>query len=581
MAGSDPDKPRTASDSIRTWREQGCSSRKGRRLVWARRTSQLFFLLLFLFLLVRTEFRASFDDGSPSPEARDTSEELHLDAPVSWFLEIDPLVAVGTTVANRSLYKGLIWALVILIPTMLLGRFFCGWMCPFGTLHHMTSAIKPSLKGGKRVRRNRVRKYMRAKYYILVAMLVASFLGSVQIGLLDPICIMVRSLGLAIIPAVNAASSWCLDALALTNIGFLQSFSDWGHGVRADWVTGKDPVVHGAWFIGIVFLALLFLNRFITRFWCRGICPLGALLGVFSKASIFGMRKDHEKCTGCELCLINCQGADEPQGGALWHQTECHLCFNCEGVCPEGVIDFGFLPRKRDATTETDMTRRTMLASVAAGAAFFPLARITAEYEANFDRKLIRPPGSAGEEEFLARCIKCGECMKVCPNNALHPATFQAGIEGIWSPILIPRVGYCESTCTLCGEVCPTGAILPLSPDQRIGQNGADRISIGTAFYARGRCLPWAMDTPCIVCEEWCPTSPKAIWLEDVVVTKHREEGAEEIHLQRPHIDPELCIGCGACEYACPVSDDPAVYVTAINETRNPANVFLLRDTED
>ena len=144
----------------------------------------------------------------------------------------------------------------------------------------------------------------------------------------------------------------------------------------------------------------------------------------------------------------------------------------------------------------------------------------------------------------------------------------------------MPRVGYCEATCTLCGEVCPTGAILPLTVDQRVGRNGAQPIRIGTAFYDRGRCLPWAMDTPCIVCEEWCPTSPKAIWLEDVVVTTRREEGAEEIRLQRPHIDPQCCIGCGACSYACPVTDEPAVYVTAINETRNPSNLLLLRNTE-
>ena len=576
---SDPQQKnvRAASDSIKTWREKGASSRKGRILVWARRASQLFFLLLFLFLLVKTEYRASFEGEAATPAVDEQTEELHLDRPVTLFLDIDPLVAVSTTAASRSLYKGLIWALIIVIPTMLIGRFFCGWICPFGTLHHWTSAIKPNLKGGKRIRRNRLRKYMRAKYYILAAMLVLSFLGSVQIGLLDPICLMVRSVGLVVIPVLNGMVTWCLDVLSY--VSFLQSFAEWGHGVRADWITGKDPVVHGAWFLGVLFFGLLFFSRFITRFWCRGLCPLGALLGLFSKTAIFGMRKSHEKCTGCDLCLINCQGADEPQGGALWHQAECHLCFNCEGTCPEGVIDFGFFPKKTEATNSTDTTRRTLLASAAAGAAFYPLARITAEFEENFDKGLVRPPGSVTETDFLERCIKCGECMKVCPNNALHPAMFQAGIEGIWSPILLPRVGYCEATCTLCGEVCPTGAILPLTVDQRVGRNGAQPIRIGTAFYDRGRCLPWAMDTPCIVCEEWCPTSPKAIWLEDAVVTKRREEGAEEIHLQRPHIDPTCCIGCGACAYACPVTDEPAVYVTAINETRNPSNLLLLGDT--
>jgi polyferredoxin len=568
--------PPTARDSVKKWREFGASSAKGRTLVLMRRLSQVFFFLLFLYLLVRTEFRASFED-TPVGEM---STAVHLNQPVSIFLQTDPLVAVSTTLAGHSLYIGLAWALVILVPTLLLGRFFCGWICPFGSLHQWISAVSPSVKGGKRIRRNQFAKYMRAKYYILVAMLVAAAFGSVQIGLLDPICIMVRSVGLAILPATNAVASWLLDGLALTNLGFLQGFADWGHQVRVDWITGKDPVVHGAWFVGFLFLGLLLVNRYITRFWCRGLCPLGAMLGVFAKFSIFGMRKDHEKCTGCNLCLMHCQAADMPQGGEQWRQTECHVCFNCESVCPEDVIHFEFFPKRSDAVADTDMTRRAMLTSAVAGAAMFPLSRITAEFQENFDHRMIRPPGSVIEDDFLERCIKCGECMKVCPNNALHPASLQGGLEGIWSPVLIPRVGYCEATCTLCGEVCPTGAILPVTVNQRLGHEGETLIRMGTAFYDRGRCLPWAMDTPCIVCEEWCPVSPKAIWVEDVIVTRRREDGGEEIHLQRPHIDVDLCIGCGACEWSCPVADDPAVYVTAINESRNPENVLMLRNAD-
>jgi ferredoxin len=109
--------------------------------------------------------------------------------------------------------------------------------------------------------------------------------------------------------------------------------------------------------------------------------------------------------------------------------------------------------------------------------------------------------------------------MKVCPNNALHPAFFEAGVEGMWTPILIPRIGYCEHSCVLCGQVCPTGAIQKITEKQKLGL-GQKPISIGTAFYDQGRCLPWAMGTPCIVCEEFCPTSPKAIWVEPVEVPK-------------------------------------------------------------
>ena len=215
-----------------------------------------------------------------------------------------------------------------------------------------------------------------------------------------------------------------------------------------------------------------------------------------------------------------------------------------------------------------------------------PIARVADGIDANYDHRVIRPPGSVDEKAFLERCIRCAECMKVCPNNALHPAFFEAGPEGLWTPILIPRLGYCEHSCVLCGQVCPTGAIQKITEEQKMGV-GQKPISIGTAFYDQGRCLPWAMSTPCIVCEEFCPTSPKAIWVEEVDIPKREPvapagEGQPPmttVHVQRPHVDPQLCIGCGACEKVCPVQDKPAVYVTSVGETRSKTNVILLENT--
>jgi ferredoxin len=298
------------------------------------------------------------------------------------------------------------------------------------------------------------------------------------------------------------------------------------------------------------------------------------------------MHKDHAKCTDCNLCIVHCQGADSPQGGVKHRQEECHLCLNCETACPEGVITWKFFPNLRSSTKTPDLDRRTALASAVAGAVALPTLRIANWPDKAYSPKVIRPPGSVEERAFLERCIRCAECMKVCPNNALHPALFEAGIEGLWTPILIPRIGYCEHSCVLCGQVCPTGAIQKIDEKAKLGLGQAP-IRIGTAMYDHGRCLPWAMATPCIVCEEFCPTSPKAIWVEEVTIPKRDSKvpaggghpAMGEVKVQRPHVDPSLCIGCGACEKVCPVVDKPAVYVTSAGESRSKTNVILLENT--
>lgn len=464
---------------------------------------------------------------------------------VDLFLLIDPLVWLSSALTGWTIYSGLALGALIIVPTLFLGRFFCSWICPLGIINQGLSQLLRRRKISETWSENEYRRLYRLKYYILTVLIALAMFGANQIGLFDPITIITRSVALGFFPALGFSfGSIYVDA----------------------------PIFLGGALISALALALFLSNRYITRFWCRALCPLGALLGLISLKAPARIRRDVTLCTDCKKCLKNCQGAADPDGE---HRvSECHLCMNCIDDCPESALRYGLPEPDSSAERAFDINRRRTLEVGLAGLILYPMLKSSISSETEAQAAVIRPPGSIGEPDFLKRCIKCSMCMRVCPTNALHPALLEAGIEGIWTPILINKIGYCEHHCVLCSHVCPTGAIKPISVQAKVGSAKVEPIKLGTAFFDRGRCLPWSMDIECIVCEEVCPTTPKAIWYRTEWVDPR--DGAPAKKLKRPYLTPELCIGCGACENKCPVNDFPAVRVSSVGESRSRENVMIL-----
>jgi polyferredoxin len=536
-------------------REEASKPLRFLRITNVRVFAQTFFFALFVFLLWQTWF--SRLGGYP----------------VSLFLELDPLVGVATALSTHTVYRWLYRGLFVLIPTLFLGRAFCNWMCPYGTLHQFIGWAFNIRSNRARLDSNRYRHLQRFKYVVLTIMLVMAAFGSLQIGLLDPICLLVRTFTTAFMPAGDYALAGIAEGLR-DSLGV-----DVGVGPLLAAPGAPDArVFHGAWFVGVMILALLGMNLVIPRFFCRALCPLGAFLGFMSRFAVWRIERDTDKCTDCDLCLRRCEGASDPH--TALRKSECFVCFNCIDDCPEDALTFARapLPTPKTVVEHTDVPRRQLIFAGAAGVLAYPFARLSKHVnDRGFHEKAIRPPGTVEESEFLERCIKCDQCINVCPTNVLQPSTLaEGGIEGLWTPVMNFSVGFCQLNCTLCSEVCPTGAIQKISLEEKLGVEDHEEdgpISLGTAFFNRGRCLPWAMETPCVVCEEVCPTSPKAIGTYDVEV--ERWDG-QKVTLNRPYMRPELCIGCGICEHECPVVDDAAVYVTAVGETRSKKRSLLL-----
>lgn len=496
-----------------------------------RQASQIIVLCVFLFLFRKTDYLGS--DTIPYA--------------VNLFFRLDPLVAATIMLAEKAFFWLFLPSVIVIGTTLLLGRWFCGWFCPMGTLIDFFDRWLPRTEKPIHIRF--------VKYMILGTVLLASLSGVNFTGFVDPFSILVRGMAFAVDPLFNYGTSTFFDTIYVHGPGWLSGMTEPVYNIlKIHILPYKQSFFQTGLFSFFCLVAVFGLSFMGKRFWCRNICPLGGFLALFSRTSIL-RRTPVKACPKCRKCPEHCRMEAFDQKGSIMIE-ECNLCMECQEFCPESIIRFSI--RKPVNRGRPDFNRRQFVTT-----AFFGLS-LPMIIKTNALSKLpaadiIRPPGALARADFQAVCVRCGECMKVCITNGLQPLSLEQGIDGMFTPRLIPRLGYCEYNCTLCGQVCPTGAIrkIPL-PEKHV-------FVIGKAFFDTSRCLPHAAKTACIVCEEHCPTPDKAISFKEVTVT-----GADGnmIQIKQPFIIESLCIGCGICENVCPVQGEAAVRVIAADASK-------------
>lgn len=491
-----------------------------------RRVVQVLAFAAFVYLFLATV-------GVYDPGARQIV--LGSRAPIDTFFRIDPLLGLAAMAATRQVIEVmLLYGLPVVVLTVLAGRFFCGWICPMGTCLDACDRIFFA----RRKAAAPVTALKNTKYYILGAVLAAALFSAQAAYLLDPITIITRAFTFAVYPVAQSAVRLLGDA-----------------------AQSRYFPVDVQYFFRLNFLAaamlivIIGLNSLGRRFWCRNLCPLGALLAALSRFSLV-RRKVDDRCVKCARCIPDCKmGAVQPDP-KKYHAPECIYCYACTRVCPTLATRIAPSLASGGFDTRLDLSRRRVFQAAGVGALFAVLGAANAAAKTSrtgriklSSPELIRPPGSLPEDEFVDRCIRCSECMKVCPTGGLQPALAEAGIEGLWTPVLVPRIGECAEKCTLCSQVCSTQAIQPVEQSEK------KHIFIGRAVIDRSHCIAWNSDKQCLVCDEGC--SYRAVYWETV-------DG-----VRRPFVEDHKCVGCGICENICPIQPAAAIRVFSFGDQRH------------
>jgi MauM/NapG family ferredoxin protein len=467
-----------------------------------------------------------------------------------WFLWLNPLSSILASIASRHfIIPALIVGLSMLLATIVLGRFFCGWICPLGSIIDFSDKyVAAKIYSRLRIPPAYIQ---RLKYIILISLTVLALFGALLPLFMDPISLATRFFALILNTFASVFTYDIQQAIKplLLQIGLMDLAYKNIH----------VPVYYGIFLATGLFVLILGLGFWDKRFWCQYVCPSGALFCLLSRFAVLRRNVPAEKCSACKRCERVCPthaiSLKEPRFTSV---AECILCGKCmleDKIC----TNFTFTKFSKIESIKADVQRRHILAGFIGGLLLVPAFKANAWNKRDNTGRMIRPPGSVPEEEFLSRCITCGACMKACPTNTIQPCSIDDGLNRINTPKIVARVAGCEEKCHLCGYVCPTGAIRPLSYDDK------QFAKIGTAVIDQHRCLAWSQNKECLVCDEVCPYN--AIEPKVVETTKGK--------FKVPVVYEDVCIGCGMCEQQCPITDQAAIVVYKFGENRISHGPYL------
>lgn len=431
--------------------------------------------------------------------------------------------------------------IIVSILTIFFGRVYCSTICPLGTFQDIFIHINKKIHKRKRYVFTKPGYVFHYALFIFISIL-AIFGSLTLLNLLEPFSNYGRIVTSLFEPIVTMLNNFAASIMMRFNYYFLYTIP-----LRN---VDLDKLIYPIIFL--LFLGYLSYKR--GRIFCNLLCPAGALLGLISRFSIYKIIVNKNSCNNCgaceRMCKANCIDSEKQK----IEFAACIGCFNCISACPTGGVIYTHNIQKISISRKErfNFSRRNFLNGI-----ITPIVSMTVSQIAALDstvtktsgyfeskRNPISPPGSQSIDRYTNLCTACHLCVSACPAQVLYPSLFQYGVVGIFQPLMNYSASYCNYECTVCGEICPTGAIIPLSPEQK------KLVQIGKANFFRDDCVVVANKKDCAACSEHCPT--KAVYMVPY-----------EGKLKIPELNNDICVGCGACEHACPTTPRKAIYVTS------------------